>query len=165
MTDAEREARLRHAVEVGPYPPIDYWGDETAFLLRLLDEARAVQAEMGEVSDGYHKFNELYEHRHALFIALCRQMPLACWRSRRHADGSMYDGYFVIGIWEEPSIQISYHLPIRLWSRTDFVKTLDRALEWDGHTSADVIERLYKGFPTPEGRASAAVCYFGGEGA
>jgi hypothetical protein len=44
MTDKEREARLRLAVEVGPYPPIDYWGDEVAFLLRLLDEARAALA-------------------------------------------------------------------------------------------------------------------------
>jgi hypothetical protein len=117
-------------------------------------DAQADQAEMGEVSDGYHTFNELYEHRHALFIALCRRMPLACWRSRRHADGSMYDGQFVIGITTgtplrqiittgTPLRQISYHLPIRLWDRTNFVNTLERAPEWDGHTSVDVIETLY----------------------
>lgn len=41
LSDAERESRLRRAIEVGPYPPIDDYGDDVAFLLRLLDEERA----------------------------------------------------------------------------------------------------------------------------
>jgi hypothetical protein len=110
-------------------------------------DQQAVQAKIGEVSDGYHTFNELYEHRHALFIALCRhwQMPSLCWRARQHADGSMYDGWFVMGLttMRGKVTQITYHLPIRLWDRTNFAHTFDYAPEWDGHTSSDVIERLY----------------------
>jgi hypothetical protein len=56
----------------------------------------------------------------------------------------MFDGWFVMGIRMMPGNQITYHLPIRLWDRTNFAWTLDKAPEWDGHTSADVIERLYK---------------------
>jgi hypothetical protein len=96
----------------------------------------------GQVSDGYHTFDELYEHRHALFLALCRQDPNRVWRSKLHADGSAFDGWFVMGINEAPGHQITYHLPMRLWEEADFADTIDRAPEWDGHTSADVITRL-----------------------
>lgn len=37
----DRERQLRHAVAVGPFPPIQYWGDEVKFLFGLLDVARA----------------------------------------------------------------------------------------------------------------------------
>jgi len=38
--------------------------------------------------------------------------------------------------------QITYHLPIERWDETWFAETLDLAPEWDGHTPADVLERL-----------------------
>ncbi len=100
------------------------------------------QWKTGEIGDGYHTLNELYEHRHALFIALCRHLSAWGWRSRLHADGSMFDGWFVMGLCVNAGDQISYHLPLRLWDMTNFVRTLDRAPEWDGHTPTDVIRRL-----------------------
>jgi len=109
-----------------------------------------------EVSDGYHTMDELYEHRIELFIALCRiceknkvywegpTLPHP-WRSKKHSDGSSFDGWFILGIEIEKGKQISYHLPIERWSDTDFVlDTLENAPEWDGHTSSDVLERLKK---------------------
>lgn len=108
-----------------------------------------------QISDGYHTFAELYEHRHALFIALCRMMQCDAdeigfdsdvWRSRLHADGTMFDGWFVMGINREPGKQITYHLPERLWPTTEFAPALDRAPEWDGHTPDDVVKRLWFGF-------------------
>jgi hypothetical protein len=97
----------------------------------------------GKISDGHHTIGELYEHRHALFIALCRQLPSWAWRSRLHTDGTMFDGWFVMGLYVNPGDQVSYHLPIELWGQTDFAKTLDREPKWDGHSPYDVIERLY----------------------
>lgn len=52
-----------------------------------------------EVSDGYHTFTELYEHRCTLWITLCRALRLltvnktqrpepVVWRSKKHSDGS-----------------------------------------------------------------------------
>lgn len=98
-----------------------------------------------ETSDGYHTMNELYDHRFALYIALCKSKvdELYIWRSQAHADGSMYDGHFILGIDNEPGKQITYHLPMILWNKTEFAQTLDRAPDFDGHTAADVIDRLY----------------------
>lgn len=93
--------------------------------------------------DDYHTMDELYEHRYALFIALCKsQHRWNIWRSKFHSDGTMFEGYFILGIGKETNKQISYHLPLKLWNETDFVQTLDQAPLWDGHTSQDVLERL-----------------------
>ena len=113
-----------------------------------------------EISDGYHTFTELYEHRIVLFIQLCKWLtaytgathkgeadllPMV-WRSKRHSDGSEWDGWFIMGIGQEKGKQISYHLPMNKWKDTDWVNTLDKAPEWDGHTPNDVLERLSKLF-------------------
>lgn len=114
------------------------------------------------VCDGYHTFDELYDHRITLFIALCRVLLREAetnhnagssntphrnggiWRSKKHSDGTMFDGWFVLGIRTDPSHQITYHLPISRWKETDFAFTLKRAPEWDGHTPDDVLKRLKK---------------------
>jgi hypothetical protein len=97
------------------------------------------------VSDGYHTFDELYEHRRILFIALCKRIrPERVWRSKLHSDGSRYDGWFILGIDRLPDEQITYHLPIALWEATSFAQTLDKAPTFDGHTPADVLERLQR---------------------
>lgn len=96
---------------------------------------------LNTVSDGYHSFDELYDHRHALFIALMRSHQSMSWRSRRHDDGSGFDGWFIAGM-HLPTGDITYHLPERLWGALDGVKELDLAPKWDGHTSADVVKRL-----------------------
>jgi len=104
----------------------------------------------GDISDGYHTFNELYEHRHALFIALCEQLSrnitgrYCVWRSRYHFDRSFYNGWFILGIHTLPGKQITYHLPDSYWDKTSFALLLEYAPQWDGHTSSDVIERLGK---------------------
>ena len=101
-----------------------------------------------EKSDGYHTFNEFYEHRHELWIALCRNYFIddfrEAWRSQKHSDGSMYEGWFILGIGKEKGEQITYHLPMSKWEYTSFAETLDRAPEFDGHTSDDVLKRLRK---------------------
>lgn len=100
---------------------------------------------LGHLSDGYHTFDELYDHRITLFIALCKQLEMNCeyvWRSTLHSDGSAFDGWFIMGIHTDPGKQITYHLPLSRWSETDFAVTQEKAPEWDGHTPADVIERL-----------------------
>jgi hypothetical protein len=100
-----------------------------------------------KISDGYHTFGELYEHRIQLFIALCRicddcsHLPQP-WRSVKHSDGSVMDGWFVLGLGKKIGDQITYHLPLYLWDSCDFAQYLESAPEWDGHTSADVLERL-----------------------
>lgn len=94
----------------------------------------------GETSDGYHTFNELYEHRHALFASLLKCYPDKAWKSKKHDDGTMFDGWFIAGI-ETREGQATYHIPLRLWD--DFqAEVIHVAPKWDGHTPDDVIKRL-----------------------
>lgn len=98
-----------------------------------------------KISDGYHTFEELYEHRHYLFIALMKNMPTLSWRANNYPDGTMFDGWFVAGI-HLPTGDISYHLPARLWETLDNlgIKTSNKAPFYDGHDSNDVLIRLEK---------------------
>jgi hypothetical protein len=101
----------------------------------------------GSTSDGYHTFDELYDHRITLWIALCRKIREAnkvsdVWRSRVHSDGSSFDGWFVLGTGYARGEQITYHLPLSRWNETDFAHELDHAPPFDGHTSADLLARI-----------------------
>ena len=107
--------------------------------------------------DGYHTFKELYEHRYALYIALCKELHCEreratreggkvryakVWRSKLHSDGTMFDDSFIMGIGKDKGDQISYHFPLKMWEQTNFAETLDIAPEFDGHTPDDVLKRL-----------------------
>lgn len=97
----------------------------------------------GAISDGYHTFEEIYDHRCLLFCALIESMKFALfkpWKSRLHSDGNGLDGWFIAGI-TLPDGPITYHLPTAMWDLCH-AEELERAPEWDGHTSADVVERL-----------------------
>jgi len=106
--------------------------------------------ERGKVSDGYHSFSELYDHRIQLWIKVCEFLSSptdanspTVWRTLKHSDGSSYDGWFVLGSCrKDGSNQITYHLPISKWNECSFADTLDKAPKWDGHTSANVLSRL-----------------------
>ena len=113
--------------------------------------------ETNNVSDGYHTFGELYDHRIENFLALVkaihvlnkfrlekRRTPL--WYSMNHSDGGkVYKGWFVAGIDTSPGKQITYHIPIEYLSQFEAVaKPRKKAPTYDGHTSEDVVERISK---------------------
>lgn len=107
---------------------------------------------IGMLSDGFHTFDELYEHRIELFITLCSyindmfshdQCPV--WITDRYSDGSKTEeGWFLAGIYTEKGKQISYHLPMKYWNEMEnwASRVLHTAPEFDGHTSKDVLERI-----------------------
>lgn len=105
----------------------------------------------GDTSDGYHTFNELYHHRAVLFSVIVKAFPDQAWKSRKHHDGSMYDGMFIVGI-ETPNGQASYHYDINPYWDMFQCKELEYAPEWDGHTPAQAIERIGKLEPVRHGR-------------
>jgi hypothetical protein len=100
----------------------------------------------GSISDGYHTFDELYEHRHALYAAFASADPDRAWKSLKHDDGTMFDGWFIAGM-SLPAGNISYHLPMRLWDTVTGLE-LSAAPKWDGHTPNDVVSRL-KAYANP----------------
>lgn len=96
---------------------------------------------IGNISDGYHTFNELYHHRAVLFSVICSQFKSKAWKSKFHDDGTMYDGMFIVGI-DTPNGQATYHYDIDPYWDMYNVPELTRAPKWDGHTPSDAIERI-----------------------
>lgn len=95
----------------------------------------------GNTSDGYHTFNELYHHRAILFSVIVHDHKNLAWKAHKHADGTMYDGMFIVGI-DTPVGQATYHYDLdHYWDIFD-CKELEFAPEWDGHTPDQAIERI-----------------------
>ena len=97
---------------------------------------------IGEVSDGFHTFNGLYEQRMILFAALVKAYKDKAWTSYRHEDGEYCfgGGWFIVGI-DTPEGSYTYHYENKYWDMFDCVD-LPRAKHWDGHTEADAETRL-----------------------
>lgn len=94
----------------------------------------------GKISDTYHTFNDLYEHRCILYSVICNQNKDKAWKSKKHSDGTMYDNSFIVGL-ETPTGMTSYHYDMKYWDLFK-VKEIPNAPEWDGYTPEDVLERL-----------------------
>lgn len=98
------------------------------------------------ISDGYHTFQDLYDHRHALFGALSKALLKHSYKSLKHdneENNPMFDGMFIAGINLPNSKTITYHLPISMFDEFP-APEIENSEEWDGHTSDDVIKRLIK---------------------
>ncbi|MGA1048760.1 MAG: hypothetical protein ACO3UU_12190 [Minisyncoccia bacterium] len=109
--------------------------------------------DVGEVSDGFHTFNQLYEHRNLLFCFLLTLIyrenlsKFQVWKALKHSDGTMFNSnngdWFIAGLSDETgSRQITYHMSeSRYWSLLD-IPEREFAPEYDGHSPDDVLERL-----------------------
>lgn len=103
-------------------------------------EENYIKGSIQDVSDGYHTFKELYNHRCILFSIVCNLHKDLAWKSKLHSDDTMFSEYFIVGI-TTPEGDFSYHYHIQEWEKFD-VKELPKAPVWDGHLSSD-ITRLY----------------------
>ena len=101
----------------------------------------------GEVSDGYHTFNELYEFRKAYNAALFNNFNYQglydVHKSEYHHDGEKCfgGGWFIVSA-ILPGGQISNHYEMKDWDLFK-IPSVEKALyEYDGHTGQDVLDRL-----------------------
>lgn len=94
----------------------------------------------GDTSDGYHTFNELYYHRMMLFAVICNTYKEKAWKSKLHADGTMYDNYFIVGITTDEG-DYTYHYHLDNWDYFN-VSEIPNSPEWDGHKPEDVTRLL-----------------------
>lgn len=105
------------------------------------------KVDMGEVSDGYHTFNELYEYRMlynaALFNEFAKQGLYDVHKSRKHSDGEypFGDSNWFIVMAELPTGQISNHYEMKDWDKFQ-IPEKPLANKWDEHSPRDVAERL-----------------------
>lgn len=101
----------------------------------------------GELSDGNHTFNQLYEFRKvynaALFNEFARQNKYDVHKSKKYFTGELcYEGDWFIVIAILPTGQISNHYEIKNWDLFKIPETETVKYPFDGHTSVDVIDRL-----------------------
>lgn len=141
LTEAESEWLSRHLV-MNALTDANRPGSEV-FAKSIVAKLKTAQpADMGNVSDGYHTFNELYEHRHALFLLLMKRYYLGRVCPTWIDVDPNTPGWFLAGI-DSIDGQIAYHLPERLlpvarqYAMADYRRT-----PYDGYTSADVLARL-----------------------
>jgi len=94
--------------------------------------------EIGEISDGFHTFNSLYEQRCVLFATLVNTFPEMSWKSLKHEDGEecFGGGWFIVGI-DTPRGSYTYHYEYKYWDMFH-CEELEVGKEWDGHTEVDV---------------------------
>ena len=115
--------------------------DEMRAREKAICEAAKVD-DIGEVSDGFHTFNSLYEQRMILFAALVKAYKDKSWKSLRHEDGELCfgGGWFIVGI-DTPEGSYTYHYENKYFDLFD-CEILDYSKHWDGHTEADAEVRL-----------------------
>lgn len=112
---------------------------------KIFDSLQQEQTDMGEVSDGYHTFNELYYYRMLYNAAFFNLLPKE-WvhKSKRHHTGEeCFGGGWFIVMANLPTGQVSNHYELKDW---DLFKVPEKefADEWDGHTPQEAAERLHK---------------------
>ena len=91
-----------------------------------------------DISDGYQTFGDLYKHRTYLLALAMIHLPYA-WKARKHEDGTMFDGMFVVGF-PTPNGMVTYHCDNEYWN--DFkVPEIPHAPHFDGYSDADVLDR------------------------
>jgi hypothetical protein len=102
----------------------------------------------GDVSDGLHTFNELYEYRMmynaALFNEWATQKKYHVHKSKRHHDGEKCFGssnWFVV-VALLPEGQISNHYEMKHWYLFNIPELDKVAFEYDGHTPQESLNRL-----------------------
>lgn len=103
-----------------------------------------INNDMGEVSDGYHTFNQLYHQRAVLFATIVKQNKEKAWKSWKHGNGRFcFDSnkeWFIVGV-DTPEGSYTYHYEKKYWDMFDCVE-LEHGKFWDGHTEEDVTRLL-----------------------
>lgn len=106
--------------------------------------------DMGNVSDGYHTFNELYYYRMLYNAAFLNELGwyednstfYNIYKSRRHHDGEYcFDGKYFIVSFNTPDGPVTNHYEIKYWDYFN-IPEKDIADEWDGHMPQIAAERL-----------------------
>lgn len=108
-------------------------------------EKQVISEDKGEISDGYHTFNELYYYRMLYNAAFFNSLPKELvHKSKKHHDGEecFGGGWFVV-MANLPTGQISNHYELKDWELFQ-IPEKEVADEWDGHTPKEAAERIHK---------------------
>ena len=123
----------------------------------IQDGSKRDRIDANDVSDGYHTFGQLYDCRLAYNAALFNEWAYSnitkttpvpypkynVHKSLRHHDGELcFGGGWFIVVAILPTGQISNHYKVEDWDLFKIPETEKALVEFDGHTTDDVITRL-----------------------
>lgn len=132
---------------------------------QIFEKTYSDEKEIGELSDGYHSFNELYAFRKMYNAALFNEWAATkVWnpkwanegqpfnhvkydvhKSRRHHDGELcFDGGWFVVVAILPTGQITNHYEMKDWDLFQIPEEPRAKYKFDDHTSKDVLDRLSK---------------------
>ena len=100
-----------------------------------------------DVSDGYHTFGDLYDIRKAynvaLFNIIAKEPKYNTHKAKRHYTGELCfgGGWFIVTA-SLPAGQVSNHYEMKDWDLFNVPSAEKALIEFDGHTTPDVIARL-----------------------
>ena len=116
----------------------------------------------GEISDGYHTFNELYRYRMLYNAAFFNLLPKEIvHKSKRHHDGEeCFGGGWFIVMANLPNGQISNHYELKDWDLFQ-IPEKEVADEWDGHTPQEAADRLHEYLLEKQGEKEQLYIRFG----
>ena len=103
--------------------------------------------DIGDLSDGYHSFNELYEFKKMYNATLFNEWAIndkySVNKSEYHNDGEKCfgGGWFIVSALL-PDGLISNHYELKDWDLFKVPAVEKSLFEYDGHTGADVLARL-----------------------
>lgn len=99
---------------------------------------RKMPSDIGNFSDGYHTFNQLYHQRAMLFAVIVKQNKGLAWKTHKHEDGEpcFGGGWFLVTI-DTPEGSYGYHYEDKYWDLFD-CEELPLAKHWDGYTEQNV---------------------------
>lgn len=146
--DAEKLIEILEEIKQAEYENCGGVNAKTGALYEvqnLIESLQQEQIDMGEVSDGYHTFNELYYYRMLYNAAFFNLLPKA-WvhKSKRHNTGEeCFGGGWFIVMANLPTGQVSNHYELKDW---DLFKVPEKEIadEWDGHTPQEAAKRIYE---------------------
>lgn len=94
--------------------------------------------DIGNFSDGYHTFNQLYHQRAMLFASIVKQNKDKAWKTHKHEDGELCfgGGWFLVTI-DTPQGAYGYHYEDKYWDLFE-CKEIECAKHWDGYTEENV---------------------------
>ena len=107
----------------------------------------SLQIGKGQLTDGYHSFNELYDFRKVfnahLFNEWAKQGKYEVHKSKKHYEGDeCFGGGWFIVVAILPTGQISNHYELKDFDLFKCEETEKAKYQFDGHTSHDVLNRL-----------------------
>ena len=116
----------------------------------LIDEAVENNIDVSCLKDGYHSYKDYYLMRLLYNALLFNEWGLHnkydVHKSKYHYNGEKcFDGTWFIVAANTPKGQITNHYELTYWTLFSDVPSVEKAkYKWDGHTSNDLKNRLFK---------------------